>query len=200
MHKGIILLVKSESKEDVTHEVDSFLESYQHSLWDWYVIGGRWTGVLDNYDPRKDPKNIEECYLCEGTGKRNDEIGKQARKENPEYTCNGCDGEGKRSKFTYEEHENNIMPLKDCLDVVKEWQQDSEEEFNKMKKEAEERFGKKSERGYNKGMYGYIIKNAGAMLSEDLTFDTNVYNTYEFDFSIPKDLENFYAVIVDIHN
>lgn len=29
--------------------------------WDWYQIGGRWTGYLDeNYDPRKDPANLRD--------------------------------------------------------------------------------------------------------------------------------------------
>ena len=29
------------------------------SQWDWYQIGGRWTGYYSNYDPATDPKNIE---------------------------------------------------------------------------------------------------------------------------------------------
>jgi|SRR5215475_2449507 len=29
------------------------------SRWDWYQIGGRFTGMLDNYDPEKDPQNME---------------------------------------------------------------------------------------------------------------------------------------------
>ena len=33
--------------------------------WDWFQIGGRWTGHLSDYDPEKDPANIERCDLCE---------------------------------------------------------------------------------------------------------------------------------------
>lgn len=28
-------------------------------FWDWYQIGGRWTGAFDDYDPEKDPANQE---------------------------------------------------------------------------------------------------------------------------------------------
>ena len=41
----------------------------------------------------------EECDICNGTGKRIDDIGISARNENPDYTCNGCDGKGKKDNF-----------------------------------------------------------------------------------------------------
>lgn len=40
-----------------------------------------------------------DCSVCNGTGLRNDDIGIVARSKNPEYTCNGCSGEGKRDDF-----------------------------------------------------------------------------------------------------
>jgi hypothetical protein len=67
----------------------------ENSQWDWYQIGGRWTGALDGYNPDEDPANIEVCSICGGTGKRNDELGQRTRLENPAYTCNGCQGKGK---------------------------------------------------------------------------------------------------------
>jgi len=41
----------------------------------------------------------EDCNICEGTGVREDEIGKEAREKNEEYKCNGCLGKGKRDNF-----------------------------------------------------------------------------------------------------
>lgn len=41
----------------------------------------------------------EDCYCCDGTGIRNDKIGKEARIQDPNYTCNGCQGEGKKQNF-----------------------------------------------------------------------------------------------------
>lgn len=40
------------------------------SKWDWWQVGGRWTGMMDpEYDPQTDPNNIEKCDLCGGTGR-----------------------------------------------------------------------------------------------------------------------------------
>lgn len=63
------------------------------SKWDWYIIGGRYSGKFElGYDPEKDPANIETCDLCGGTGIRNDSV-----VQNKE--CNGCHGEGRRVKW-----------------------------------------------------------------------------------------------------
>lgn len=72
------------------------------SKWDWYCIGGRWTAYLDfsDYDPVKDPDNYEVCFLCAGTGKRDDKLGREERAKDPTYTCNGCSGKGKALKWS----------------------------------------------------------------------------------------------------
>ncbi len=83
-------------------------------IWDWYQIGGRWTGYLNNdYDPEKDPQNIETCNLCNGTGQREDEIGKDIRSKDPSYTCNGCSGKGVKTKWPtqWKHHVGDIIPL-----------------------------------------------------------------------------------------
>ena len=41
----------------------------------------------------------EDCNLCYGTGRRNDDIGVSARNADPNYTCNGCNGKGTRRPF-----------------------------------------------------------------------------------------------------
>ena len=40
------------------------------TFFDWYSIGGRWTGVHDKYNPYKDPANEEVCFICNGSGDR----------------------------------------------------------------------------------------------------------------------------------
>ena len=65
-------------------------ESHSRGFWDWYQIGGRYSGRATGYDPETDPANIEVCNLCGGTGFRNDTLGQSERAENPSYTCNGC--------------------------------------------------------------------------------------------------------------
>ncbi len=86
------------------------------SHWDWYVIGGRWTGALTGYDPHDDPRNMEPCDLCHGTGTRSWSPEDEARKvavlpgevADPPITetkliqCNGCEGKGSRLKWPSE--------------------------------------------------------------------------------------------------
>jgi hypothetical protein len=63
--------------------------------WDWYQVGGRFNGYFDvEYDPDTDPENQEVCFICRGTGKRDDDLGRARREEDPTYTCNGCGGKG----------------------------------------------------------------------------------------------------------
>lgn len=44
------------------------------SRWDWWCVGGRWTGLFSDYDAGKDPRNWSVCNLCGGTGTRPDMI------------------------------------------------------------------------------------------------------------------------------
>lgn len=60
--------------------------------WDWWQIGGRYTGkFVPNYDPETDKANQEVCWLCRGTGKRPDMVVANG--------CNGCSGSGIATKW-----------------------------------------------------------------------------------------------------
>ena len=83
--------------------------------WDWYEFGGRWTGMYSGYQPSKDQRNFEKCDICNGTGMRNDELGKKERRNNPKYTCNGCSGTGKSFKFQLAPHSGDILPVEAVL-------------------------------------------------------------------------------------
>jgi hypothetical protein len=68
-------------------------------LWDWWVVGGRWTGVWAEYDPTKDPRNLEPCTICGGSGVRPggvEEFGQEWFDWC--HGCNGCLGKGQRPK------------------------------------------------------------------------------------------------------
>jgi len=68
--------------------------------WDWWAVGGRYSGrLIPGYDPESASANREACFLCQGTGLRNDEIGNAQRVIEPSYTCNGCGGTGRSIKF-----------------------------------------------------------------------------------------------------
>lgn len=106
--------------EDVESQVNQILENYFVDEYDWFQIGGRFTGVKSKeYDPESDPANVEICNLCGGTGKRDDAIGRNARKDDPSYGCNGCDqyreklGSGKRIKWPtqWAKFSGDIIPI-----------------------------------------------------------------------------------------
>ena len=95
--------------EDAKEYIDTILKPYSEHVsadgfLDWYQIGGRWTGCHDpSYDPEKDPRNIETCRICNGTGFRTDAIGTQLRLNDPSYTCNTC-GEFEHNMWKHGPH------------------------------------------------------------------------------------------------
>lgn len=89
-----------------------------NAKWDWWTIGGRWTGYLSGYDPRTDIANRETCDLCAGTGRRDDAVGRQARIDDPKFTCNGCGGVGIRGPTQWARHPGDIMEVPRVLSKV----------------------------------------------------------------------------------
>jgi len=85
-------------KAAIAYQMEPFDEGGEYfangSRWDWWQIGGRFSGKFapPDYDPHTDPTNSESCWVCRGTGCRDDAIGCEARKADPAYTCNGCCG------------------------------------------------------------------------------------------------------------
>lgn len=120
MHEFVVVLVKqTENLEDEVHDA---LRPYQEQLddsdnftgwWDWFQIGGRWTGVFSDYDPNTDPKNIVTCQLCFGTGTRPDweAFGEAWREAN--NGCNGCQGKGTHVSWPTQwgHHPTDIVPV-----------------------------------------------------------------------------------------
>lgn len=91
------------------------------SKWDWWTIGGRWTGSLGTYRPEMDKANYVKCYMCNGTGSRPDgdysKSNTWARKGNDLYPvkpnargCNVCYGSGMNLKWSSEfKNVDNVM-------------------------------------------------------------------------------------------
>lgn len=102
MHYGVIAIVRPEgqmNREHLSKLVDVVLEPYGEGReWDWFQIGGRWTGHFDDYDPSTDATNVEVCDICGGTGDRATHRG-EPREQQHETGCNGCLGKGTRTKW-----------------------------------------------------------------------------------------------------
>jgi len=94
--------------------------------YDWFQVGGRFTGLLDGYDPFTDEANYERCEFCEGTGITTQAVADQypAYKDNVGKRCIQCNHEpdqwhadeppfpGKRLRFGFQPHDGNVMPAR----------------------------------------------------------------------------------------
>jgi hypothetical protein len=106
MHYSNLVIVPAEG-DDLDEKLERAMgpSGDDGGFWDWYQIGGRWTGLFDSYDPETDPENTETCTLCAGSGKR------------PDMTvangCNGCAGTGTAKKWPtdWKKHPGDIIPV-----------------------------------------------------------------------------------------
>jgi len=102
------------------------LAPFENDYWDWWVIGGRWTGEHDGYRPDKDPVNMKDCTCCNGTGDRPEWVtyvngvrtflNDRGLSTDEEWSrqcngCNGCHGTGREVSMSYADHAEDIMPL-----------------------------------------------------------------------------------------
>lgn len=118
MHYSVLVLIPEADLpvEDMVAAMLAPFNKNQHEEghWDWYQIGGRWTGRLSGYDPQADPDNIETCHLCNGTGERpggREQFGDEWYEWC--HGCNGCQGKGTAIKWPnqWKHHEGDIMPV-----------------------------------------------------------------------------------------
>lgn len=119
-HFATLVLTNTGTDEEVSRLLAPYDENQvafaDGSRWDWWVIGGRFSGLLDGYDPTQDPVNIKICDLCSGTGERpggREQFGDAWH----EWCngCNGCHGTGQTLKFAsqWRPHDGDRMPARD---------------------------------------------------------------------------------------
>lgn len=202
MHKGVILLVKAVSRDDAKTKSTDFLDEFKGTVLDWYVIGGRWARELNPLKKKFDKLAHDICKednntVYQSTVEKND-VNLQNQWES--IGGNGSHPWSDHYRLPEEGTEDDIKPLSECVDIVKEWKQNPEEEYELRIKEAESVYGKSSENGYNKSMFAYLIKKAAEVLGEEFCFDCNIFNIETYNYSIPEDIKNYYAVMVDMHN
>ena len=82
------------------------------SKWDWYQIGGRWSGYWADYDPSGDPKNSIPCYRCKGT----------AKESNGTDKCRMCQGTGKTVSWptSWSPIEEDMLEVPELIKRIKE--------------------------------------------------------------------------------
>lgn len=109
-HKyGYVILSGDASGQGVAKVID---RTNPNAQWDWWVVGGRWTGLWkEGFNPDLDPNNYEPCTYCRCTGSRGGSEGmllteEKFKRECPYVVkegatgCNVCLGTGYARKFS----------------------------------------------------------------------------------------------------
>jgi len=194
--------MQASSVENAHTKTTEFMEAYgDDKVWDWYVIGGRWTGLLsaiiDEFE--KQAKIIvpqdEAGFFSQNTV--------NVKQSELQALWESLAGEGPNPWANHYDLPKtggvyDIAPLTLCLPKVKEWQQDPVKCGDNEVKQAKERY-LDGEKGPDYNMYGYCLKRAGHLYAQDFSFGANVFNLETYNFAIPDNTEGWYAVIVDMH-
>lgn len=212
MHKGVILLTKAIDREIAISNIHDFMEGYKDQVWDWYVIGGRWSGSLNlNIElflekanealaiAYPDDKMLKEGLYSSMIIEENKAIFEKIWKELGETSTNPFN----RNQYNDIGDTDDIQPLSDCIDIIKEWTKDmdekAEEYWEKMLKEHESEVGenkKSTMSAYYAGMY----KDCRY---DNFSFESNVYDIENQTNNPEKALSEpngYYAIMVDMHN
>lgn len=211
MHKGVIILTEAESRTNAIANVEQFLEEYGNgNVWDWYQIGGRWHNALAPED-----KLVEYHDFARELFKKEDSPGeklifqKTIDKYKPELKAKwdelGLKGVDpfNFNQYLMDDNEDsyNAMPLTDCFTTVKQWMNDLEVEKSKSWDQMLEAKKEEDLEGSSHGMSGYYANKYSNHYYGDFSFDSNVYNSTEYEGeTMPEDIKAYWAVMVDMHN
>lgn len=208
MHKGIILLVKGRTKDSVINKVHKFMRKYEGDVWDWYRIGGRWSGTLAPKDKLAefDKKMKELAGYKEGDfgistkllEEKKEELQKIWQDLGLEGSPVECYNGGYAFSLPVDGGPYDLVPLSTCYNTVLEWSNMKGRiaQYKESIKEYKEKLPDK----YN--MVDWYKKRIRNIKNQEFCFDTNVYNLIEKNYSVPKktNLKGWFAVMIDIHN
>jgi hypothetical protein len=212
MHKGVILLTNATDREDAVSNVYSFMEGYKDQVYDWYVIGGRWSGTLNINtklffekaneilnETYPNDKLVKEGLYTSQMMEENKATFQKIWEDMGEMTVNPhC-----RNQYSDTAYPDDVLPLSQCIDIVKEWTKDmnekADEYWEKMVKERESEVGE-NKRSTMSAYYAGIYKNCKY---DDFSDESNVFDTDSLTNNPEKALKNpdsYYAVMIDMHN
>lgn len=209
MHKGIILLTKAFDREMALENVTEFLEDYYEKVFDWYAVGNRWHNMLAPKEKtdvfhkwvKEEFKDVFKEHGYAVNDLENDIVRPKIQAKWEELGLKGKNPYWSAYGFDVNDTENdyNVVPLKECIDIVKEFALDvkekKEEIWNDMleaKKLVVE--GKYDMTTYYAGIYSTIAR--GCFSSECNVFDIEE----EVSETIPENIDGYWAVMIDIHH
>lgn len=207
MHKGVMLLTKASDKEEANSNVREFLEDYGNgNVWDWYVVGGRWSGTLNEkanefselaeaHFKKTYPEHNHSFLTTNMIKEQADVLDKIWQEELGQTTTNPY------SRSSYEENGDvdDIVPLSECLNVVNKWKRDTTQVANEY---WEKMLAAKSEKGGH-DMSAYYAKRYAEAVYDEFCFDSNVYdidNQTNNPEDAIKEAGEYFVVMIDMHN
>jgi hypothetical protein len=207
MHKAVLCLTKAESGEDAISNVEGWLAQYQDDVFDWYQIGGRWSGLL-NQKSKEFVTKTNEYLKSIYPDFDEDFVTDKLIKENATKLQEIWEGMGETTKNPYTRSFENFdgssddsVPLTQCLSIIKEWtvnvKADAEEAFKKLLEAREE---EKEKGGTMSAYYAGIYRN---LIYDAFSTESNIYDI-ENETNDPeqalKEPEQWFVVLVDLHH
>jgi hypothetical protein len=194
MHHLTILLVKADDKEEARTKADSFLEPHgEGRIWDWYQVGGRWSGVLD---PHSDAfykwagTLVEHGFACRWI----DDNKKLLQDKWEEMGGNGDNPLTRNGSIGYRgDNGDDIMPLSSCLEAVK-WHSVTDKEATL--KELADKFNAEKDRWAK----AFAAEQYYNVAMGHFYFEASVYNVEDYGIELPEDPTGYWAVVIDMHN
>ena len=207
MHKGVILLVKADDRDDAIGQAKEFLGEYGNGdVWDWFVIGGRWSGNLNTLSKtfyEKAKVLFEQAYPNEANPFLSTKmVNEQAQGLQEIWESIGGKDQNPYSRSGYVNYgfEDDCIPLTNCIPVIQDWKKD-------MVAEAETIWNKmieaKANSAHEYDMSGYYAGIYRDLKYDNFSFESNVYDVVNRTNDPSQALENpeqWWAVQIDMHN
>jgi hypothetical protein len=202
MHFLSFLIVKADSREEAVRKARNFLEQYQDQVWDWYVIGGRWSGFFTQrrLDQATYEKFLEE-FRENGLGmisKDNPEC-KQRKRSHELFMKYFPNFEGDipvyRDPYLDDGYSDDVVPLGCCEEIIQKYIDPFHLRYGELveraKKEIESDGTISRSTAWELGRYAY---------DDNYSTDHTVFNVEDYSVSIPDNPEGYYVVTVDLHS
>jgi len=202
MHFLSFLIVKADSREEAIGRARDFLEKYQNQVWDWYVIGGRWSGYitqsnLDQATYEQFSKEFRENAL--GFISKDNPECKQRKRAHELFMKYFPNFEGDipiyRDPYLHDGYLDDVVPLGCCEEIIQKFIDDFHSRYGKLvekaKKEIESDGTINRITAWELGRYSY---------DDSYSTDHTVFNVENYSVSIPDNPEGYYVVTVDLHN
>jgi hypothetical protein len=209
MHKGVILLVKTSQRDEAYDKIQEFLVQHgDGDVWDWYVIGGRWSGTL-NPKTKEFFEKVDAHFKATYPENNHNFVSTKMVEEQSkalEMIWNELEGVGiqpyARSSYNDLGSDDDVVPLSECTEVVTEWEKDLNVEAEKWWAKMVEAKSNTEQNG-TYDMSGYYAKLYAESKYDEFCFESNVYDIENETNNPAKALneaDQYFAVMIDMHN